>query len=350
MTDYWRQAVPASSPSARAGVAMCYDEANDKVVLFGGYDGSVSFQDTWLWDGVTWTEVFPAHSPAGNPDPGEINYCGFQNSMCFDQANGNVVLQTNNGKVKAAPHLAGPFLPETWVWDGSDWTQLLPVTNPPALIGQGMCYDQANGYVLMYGGGYTEFPSNPYRNTWKWDGTDWTLLVAGRTGAGTGMGQCFDEMNNQVVQYGGDARDAAHLYHDTWTWNGASWDSEGPADNPGDRRNLFMDYAPSCGKVVMYGGTAVGGGLPGTTWLWDGTNWEQLVVSSGPSARANSGSPEATQGVCRNVSTGGSDLIMFGGYTAPPFTVLDETWLFKCDGFAPVVSNDPYLTAIFSTV
>src|SRR6266496_225453 len=53
-------------PPARAGMGMAYDAAQEQVVLFGGVDCSLGneFNDTWVWDGTTWTQVFPASSPS----------------------------------------------------------------------------------------------------------------------------------------------------------------------------------------------------------------------------------------------------------------------------------------------
>jgi hypothetical protein len=45
-------------PSARSDVAMAFDAARNRVVLFGGAGGSTAilFNDTWEWDGENWTQ------------------------------------------------------------------------------------------------------------------------------------------------------------------------------------------------------------------------------------------------------------------------------------------------------
>ncbi len=55
----WEE-VPALEP--RDGAAMATDPGTGGVVLFGGV-GSTTLDDTWEWDGVTWMQRFPAHSP-----------------------------------------------------------------------------------------------------------------------------------------------------------------------------------------------------------------------------------------------------------------------------------------------
>jgi hypothetical protein len=42
---------------------MAYDSARGRTVLFGGYDGS-QLGDTWEWDGSSWTQVFTPSAPA----------------------------------------------------------------------------------------------------------------------------------------------------------------------------------------------------------------------------------------------------------------------------------------------
>src|SRR5437660_9983239 len=47
----WTQRTPATAPSPRYGAAMAYDEPRQRIVLFGGFDGTKHFADTWAW---TW--------------------------------------------------------------------------------------------------------------------------------------------------------------------------------------------------------------------------------------------------------------------------------------------------------
>src|SRR5207244_114050 len=58
----WPEPRPAHTPSARQGAAMAYDAAHQQIVLFGGSNNaSGGLGDTWTWDGSDWTEQSPAH-------------------------------------------------------------------------------------------------------------------------------------------------------------------------------------------------------------------------------------------------------------------------------------------------
>lgn len=63
---------------------MEYDPTTKTVVLFGGYTGSADFNETWTWDGVTWTQQFPTVSPSAR--------AWNTNGIAFDSRIGKVVL------------------------------------------------------------------------------------------------------------------------------------------------------------------------------------------------------------------------------------------------------------------
>jgi hypothetical protein len=65
----WTQLAPAVSPPPLSSAGMAYDAATETVVLFGGSPtppGStdINSNETWTWDGVTWTQQFPPVSPS----------------------------------------------------------------------------------------------------------------------------------------------------------------------------------------------------------------------------------------------------------------------------------------------
>lgn len=65
----WTQLTPAFSPQPLQGASLAYDPTTQTVVLFGGslnrlaQSGGVNSNQTWTWDGVTWTQQFPPISP-----------------------------------------------------------------------------------------------------------------------------------------------------------------------------------------------------------------------------------------------------------------------------------------------
>ena len=58
---------------------------------------------------------------------------------------------------------------ETWLWNGTNWTQATPTTQPSFRRGYDMAYDTVRQQVVLAGG-----DAGP-AETWRWTGTDWSL-------------------------------------------------------------------------------------------------------------------------------------------------------------------------------
>jgi photosystem II stability/assembly factor-like uncharacterized protein len=129
---------------------MAYDAATGTVVMFGGNctgSGGPYCNDTWTWNGTTWTQQAPATSPPGQWWP----------VMAYDAATATVVEfgGDENGRI----------LNDTWTWDGTTWTQQHPATSPPARYATQMAYDAATGTVVMFGG---QGRKKMLHDTWTW--------------------------------------------------------------------------------------------------------------------------------------------------------------------------------------
>jgi hypothetical protein len=81
---------------------MAYDQATGTMVLFGGNANTGLPDDTWTWDGSTWTQVFPPTSPPGRVMP----------TMAYDLGTGNIVLFGGLGVVRDND----TDLSDTWTW------------------------------------------------------------------------------------------------------------------------------------------------------------------------------------------------------------------------------------------
>src|SRR5690242_6084323 len=58
----WTKLSPPSSATARLGHAMTYDPISKRIVLFGGICKTY-LNDTWTFDGTTWTKENPPVAP-----------------------------------------------------------------------------------------------------------------------------------------------------------------------------------------------------------------------------------------------------------------------------------------------
>jgi len=164
----WSRAAPGSSPSPRDSFAMAYDPATGLIVLFGGEIWSTScschvyVNETWTWDGSTWTQQQPANSPSARVD----------SRIAYDSASGTLILFGGSSGSSSS-------LTETWSWDGANWTQLSPANAPTSRQGSTMAAHAQSGTDVLFGGvnqtcttshGKTTCTNNYLSDTWTWDG------------------------------------------------------------------------------------------------------------------------------------------------------------------------------------
>lgn len=297
----WHDWGTGGGPFPRYGYSMAYDRARQVTVMFGG-DGGVRENDTWVWNGMRWAEVFPATRPS--PRVGAM--------MTYDELRGVVVLFGGYD---------GWHLNDTWTWDGTTWTQQFPATNPPAREEGAFAYDAARGVSVLFGGwsdaGY-------FADTWTWNGSNWSYrTVTTRPTARSGCAMTCDRLRGQMILFGGYQYDGAPQ-GDTWTWDGSGWSWLHPPTHPSARHSAGMAFDEARGEVVMFGGYDTT--YLGDTWTWNGTDWASPVVPSNPSPRTR---------VRLAYDARYGEIVLFGGRNG---TRLDDTWSYQV---APVIKRQP---------
>lgn len=255
----WVQKNPAHSPTPRILPAMAYDESRGKVVLFGGVlsDFSTYLNDTWEWDGIDWHQV-ASTGPA-------VRY---HHSMVYDRVSKKIVMFGGaNNNLSTAYN-------DTWEWNGTTWTQVA-ATGPANRKLHRMVYDPRRKKVLLFGG--QNYVGSLYGDTWEWDGNSksWTQVSSTGPGARSSYAMCYDAANGKVLLFGGDSGSPTS-YNDTWEWDGTNW-SQLSVSGPGSRCYHCMVYHFCLNRVILYGGF-MGGTQPylDDTWEWDGETWTQV--------------------------------------------------------------------------
>lgn len=151
-TSWLQRAVTGTRPLTRRRHAMTWDAARSRVVLFGGSSSrTVKRNDTWEWDGSTWTDRTPTTSPSPRDDHG----------LAYSTQSGSVVLV---GGYDSTQLLVG----DTWEWNGTTWTQRFPATSPAADRAQ-LAELSSSGRVVLF---RTPFQS-AVSETWEWTGSTW---------------------------------------------------------------------------------------------------------------------------------------------------------------------------------
>ena len=255
----WTQQSPASNPGQRFETAMTYDAMHNQIVMFSGDDEP---NDTWLWNGVNWSQANPATSPSARYNP----------AIVYDAAHGQVVL------FGGTDNTSGNRLNDTWVWDGSTWTEVA-TTGPTGRNAAVMVFDTAQNNVVLFGGIDT---SGTYQqDTWTWNGSSWTQVSSTGPSPRADYSMVYDAARAQVLLFGGSGNSG--YLNDTWAWNGSSWTQLSPSTSPSPREAQAMGYNAALGQTVLFGG--YNGSYFDDTWVWNGTNWTQTSTPASLSAR-----------------------------------------------------------------
>lgn len=271
----WTQAQPATAPLGRHFAAMAHDVLRGRTVLYGGISstliGGTYRNDTWEWDGATWTQVTTANTPGGFLGNNGVK----EHSMAYDLIGQRIVMfggELFQGIVPA-PNL-------TFEYDGTNWTQTNPTTRPPIRAQASMCGAPTLGGVLLFGGTNFNNPPGPngeitWNDTWVYSSTNdtWTQIVPSgpvpppRAGASL----LFDGNTGLYVMHGGYASGATASIplNDTWVFDGATWtDVTASYGAPAPTRVRFSSSEGPAGMHVLFGGAPSFTGQPlAETWL-----------------------------------------------------------------------------------
>jgi hypothetical protein len=297
----WSQVFPATSPSPRAVTAgMVYDQATRSVLVFGGLLLSGGYgNDTWTWDGTTWTQQFPAASP-----PARNNA-----ALAYDVATGTAVLF---GGIDTSNHL----LSDTWTWDGQNWTHRFPPASPPPRQSTSMTYDGATRTVVLFGG---DGGTGELSDTWTWDGSTWTqAFPTASPAARCCYGVAYDAASRKVILFGGADQSSTYL-NDTWSWDGSTWSQESPTRSPSPRTAVSLAFDPAVQGEVLFGGNSQSLRTLDDTWIWTGGDWHRPNFTIHPPNRYYAGM--AYDPFAKN-------LVLFAGWNLSG-PIRDDTWLFQ---------------------
>jgi len=244
----WQQAQTAVSPAPRVGAGMAYDAVVGRTLLVGGRSqlpGPADYpQDAWTWDGTAWTRLEGAPKfdfPLAAYDPAR------QVVMVFG---------------------FGPDgIPETWTWDGSVWARKLSSTSPSVNSLGAMCFDKATHSLLLYGGVSVSIAGGVSSETWLWDGSAWTQLQPAHIPGPRAEPVLL--CGPSTVLFGGFADQSGKPTSGTWLWDGADWQKIAPVHTPPD----------CCGAAVYDGSNQMvfetaQDRIP--IWSWNGSDWVQL--------------------------------------------------------------------------
>jgi hypothetical protein len=201
--------------------SMAYDATLKKTVLFGGFDSTNYLDQTWLWDGATWTQQknHPATARA-------------LASMWYDPTLKKTVIYGGIGRLTSTDRIAR--YNDMWTFDGNGWTVLKPSGGTPGMrYGAQTAIDPRSNHVLLFGGLRVDtVPPVPpstvsdqvqvYANDmWEWNGSAWAQVRTENVPPARENGRiAFDATRNEMVMFAGYA---GHFLSDLWSYNPTNW-------------------------------------------------------------------------------------------------------------------------------
>ena len=292
----------AVAPQASFRPTMAYDTVRGVTLCIPS--SSIDFPGTWRWDGSDWTPPTDASSTERR-NPVQI---------VFDTIRGVAVLYCVS---PGSDPVKGGF---TWEWDGTFW-RLASTNGPTNRDNMGMAFDSHRGRVVVFGGNYG-FAGPVPAWTWEWDGIVWRVVATNGPSRRVNCAMAYDARRRVTMLFGGaDGTTVEAPYRrDTWTWDGTDWTPVSVA-GPTARDHHGMVYDTVRERVLLYGGWN-DGTLPsfeeglGDLWEWDGSQW--IPSTPGPRHYSHAMAFDSRRG----------EGVVFGGGRNRDFE-LRETWLLK---------------------
>jgi len=252
------------APAPRWAGGLVYDAADGYLLLFGGRDATTWYNDTWTFNGTTWSNLGLAHSPATRA----------YFTMVYDPTDAYVVVFS--GGCWCGPAGARIVYNDTWTYAGGAWTNITATLSaaPPLLAFYPGAWDAHDGYMIVFGG--NDYGACGGGNlTWTFVGGVWTNRTTA-SNAPPSMGGnaafAYDPIAGEVVFFGGAFLPGCSQSAETWIYtNGTWWDATnylgGTPPAPSSLGPMTWDDGD--GFLLLYGGvTASGTTLGGTFALY----------------------------------------------------------------------------------
>ena len=202
------QSALTTIPQSRYGAAGASMDGYG-VLMFSGQNAGVLLEETWLWSGTAWSQI----SVANGTGPAARTGAAMAGNLSTG-ASSNVLLFGGQG--------TNSQFNDTWLYNGaSGWGLVSPATSPSVRSGHCLAYDSHNSVWVMFGG-YNEYNYLP--ETWTFNGTTWTQRSVGAGPAGrVGAQMAFDTTNNLTIMYGGVSATTNYPSNETWAFNGSTF-------------------------------------------------------------------------------------------------------------------------------
>jgi len=191
VTQTWSEVVTATNPGIHHSLALAYDPQENAVILFGGFgEDGWETNDTWKFDCVTreWSDLAPSTTPLAR----------YGHVMVYDEYLELIVMTAGNTATQGHQHDTWTFNVAS-----NTWTELSPTGTPDRLKWPSMTYDSVNRKCVLFGGQIGDLAVDrtwiydAQQNTWA------RAYPDDAPSARICTGLAFDPDNNITILFGG---------------------------------------------------------------------------------------------------------------------------------------------------
>jgi hypothetical protein len=306
----WYDATPRlTGPSTRSGHALVYDSVRQVTLLFGGFERpGVLRADLWAWDGFSWRclkadALSPVSDACADGAGGNAPTPRMAVAAAFHANTGSMVVhggcEVGNNRGECVANAAR--LDETWVWDGTAWSQL---PGPPPRSDAAMTA-MGPGQLLLVGGcDATTSPDFFARcislgDAWLFEGASWRPVAQSSTtsharpsltyvdGVGAVLFGGCDAVSN--LQGGANPRACPTGTFVLPNADAPAWIEVSTSTAPAVRSGAAFVYDARRQHAVLFGGEDPANGRFRDTWFFDGNDWSRRVTRASPTPPGNNG-------------------------------------------------------------
>jgi Galactose oxidase, central domain len=186
-------------PQGRRLAHVVYDPVQKKTVMYGGFDNVNYRNDTWTWDGTTFTEIKKDKADARS-----------NAAMWFDPTTKKIMLYGGIGRPQ--PENTIRRYSDMWSFDpNSGWTQMKDVATPGERYDARVLVDPRTNKVMLYGGIRVDQVDEKIKrqvfadDMWEWNGTRWAKVTNGVNipTARQAFGLAYDAYADRIVMFAG---------------------------------------------------------------------------------------------------------------------------------------------------
>ncbi|MFW9788901.1 MAG: Kelch repeat-containing protein [Candidatus Thorarchaeota archaeon] len=304
---------------------LVYDEESDRIIIFGGWNLSVSSKDqneTWAYNFNldTYTKLNPQIRPPGRSESPLVYDSHRDRILVFGGMHDLSTLESQN---------------DTWIFDynTNNWTQLFPINTPDSRRAHGMAYDIESDKIIMFGG------RDAYDNrTWVFDPeiNEWQMMspsISPSTRSNHKM--TYDSESDRVILFGGFhvIANKSYFFSDTWAYdyNSDTWENLTNIVHPSERASFSFAYDSESDIVVLFGG-GIKNDVYGDFWFFDynTVSWTEMspfgpccsLIPSPPERSRHNAAYDTESD--RIIIYGGA----FGGLSSNDLITYGKTWAY----------------------